>query len=780
MSYDFSTLNDKDLEELALDLLNAELKLGLQSFKVGRDGGVDLRCSTPENNNEIIVQVKHYLKSGEAKLIKAFKEIELPKVLRLKPKRYIIVASIGLSSSQKDDLKNAFEPYIQTSNDIFGKDNLNSLLRKHKDVEKRHFKLWFSSSEVLIEILNNAIEGRSRSYLQQIRNKIPLYVLNPDFDEANRILEKEKLLIISGMPGIGKTTLANILLLEKARQGYKVYIINRIRDAEDVISVDPEESQVFYFDDFLGDVYYQMTTGSQKEAEIQQFINRIVTEPNKYLILSTRTVILEQAKNKSEKIKRSAYDVANYEIKLTQYSKFEKAEILYNHLFFREHEYDFIGRIVNDKFYNKIINHRNYTPRLVEFFTDIGRVGHVKLDAFRSFITYNLDHPEEIWRSAMNNQIDYLDRCLLYTLFTFRITPMVTDFRRSFDKRLNYEIEVNNQKIKTNQFEESVKNLLNGFIFFRMTNVDYRFEFINFINPSIADFIMGDLKTNEKEKEAILNSIIFIEQLDIFDKSKTDIDLSNKLQYILLEKISSNLLESYYPWNKRIELYYLEALVKYCKDVNYDDVFISNFNNLDLEESITHKNELLYAVQNIQNAPKSKEVIKENFYLIINSLINGIDEQRFALSIPNLFEQYGFNYEEYVNGNKGMQGILDLIFRIVEKSENRIYELNKSQLSNLEDLDTYVYQELDDSKNTLIEKLDPTLIVDIPRQISNEDIELQITTNQKNEIEADQRIQKLQSYSAGETQNEAKKIEDLFYIEKLRSNDIGELPFLDS
>ena len=63
-NYNFSTLNDKDLEELALDLLNAQLKLDLQSFKVGIDGGVDLRHSTPKNDNSIVVQVKHYLKSG--------------------------------------------------------------------------------------------------------------------------------------------------------------------------------------------------------------------------------------------------------------------------------------------------------------------------------------------------------------------------------------------------------------------------------------------------------------------------------------------------------------------------------------------------------------------------------------------------------------------------------------------------------------------------------------------------------------------------------------------
>lgn len=119
-NYDFSTLNDKDLEELALDLLNAQLKLDLQSFKIGIDGGVDLRYSTPINDNSIVVQVKHYLKSGYSKLKSDLKNKELKKVKILNPDRYIIVTSVELSKIQKDDLKTIFSPFIKTSNDIIG------------------------------------------------------------------------------------------------------------------------------------------------------------------------------------------------------------------------------------------------------------------------------------------------------------------------------------------------------------------------------------------------------------------------------------------------------------------------------------------------------------------------------------------------------------------------------------------------------------------------------------------------------------------------------------
>lgn len=769
MNYDFSTLNDKDLEELALDLLNAELNLGLQNFKVGKDGGVDLRYSSQENNNEIVVQVKHYLKSGEAKLITEFKKNELPKVKDFMPKRYIIVTSIGLSKFQKDDLKETFEPFILSSNDIFAKDDLNALLRKHGDIEKKHFKLWFSSTEILAGIFNNAIEGRSKSYLQQIRMKVPLYVLTENFDAANKTLEKEKLLVITGMPGIGKTTLADILLLERARQNHKIYIINSIREAEDVISVNKDEKQVFYFDDFLGEVYYEILTGSQKESDISQFINRIVIEPNKYLVLSTRTVILEQAKNKSEKIKRARIDVAKYEIELSDYSKYEKAKILYNHLFFREVKQEFVKEIVNDKFYNKIIDHKYYTPRLIEFFTDEFRLSTIEPNLYRDFILHNLNHPEEIWKDSINNQISYLDKCFLYTLFSFRNNPYVSDLRRSFDKRLAFEIVANNQRIKINQFDESIKNLLNGFIYVNMTNIDYRFEYVRFINPSISDFLLDDLKTNEKEKEAIINSIIFIEQLEIFDKSKTGITLSKELQTILLNKITSNLIESLHIWIVPLECKYLSAIVKYCSEINYDDEFLSIFEKLEFENFKFVMIDFVDALINIKNAPKSTKKIKEEFFTIIDSLLTEIDQTHIALKLPELFKLYEFDFDSFTKSDNGNDKITGLIIRLVEKTEKELYENYKDSLLDNYDTISLVYDGLDNIKNKLIDNLNPKLIIDVPRLLADETIEEQIIINKQNVVSSEKRTQVLESYYENE-KNQLEKIDDLFYMQEYVEN----------
>ena len=47
MQYDFQQLSPHDLETLVRDLLQAEWGVALESFKTGRDGGIDLRYARP-------------------------------------------------------------------------------------------------------------------------------------------------------------------------------------------------------------------------------------------------------------------------------------------------------------------------------------------------------------------------------------------------------------------------------------------------------------------------------------------------------------------------------------------------------------------------------------------------------------------------------------------------------------------------------------------------------------------------------------------------------------
>lgn len=62
-------------------------------------------------------------------------------------------------------------------------------------------------------MLNAGLEAFTQATKEEILEELQVFVQNPSFDEAIKVLEKEKILIISGAPDVGKTTLAKCLLI---------------------------------------------------------------------------------------------------------------------------------------------------------------------------------------------------------------------------------------------------------------------------------------------------------------------------------------------------------------------------------------------------------------------------------------------------------------------------------------------------------------------------------------------------------------------------------------
>ena len=126
MEYSFSQLNDKEFEVLVCDLLSIELDEHIERFKSGKDNGVDGRFFSPAGT-EIIIQCKHYYKSELATLLRNLKK-EATKVKKLNPQKYLLVTSVPLSRHNKKAIKKIFEPYIKIDSDIYGCEDLNSML----------------------------------------------------------------------------------------------------------------------------------------------------------------------------------------------------------------------------------------------------------------------------------------------------------------------------------------------------------------------------------------------------------------------------------------------------------------------------------------------------------------------------------------------------------------------------------------------------------------------------------------------------------------------------
>jgi len=511
-AYDFSTLNDKDFEELSRDLLSIILGVRLQSFKVGPDKGIDLRHSSPAKNNKIVVQAKHYHTTGFKGLLASLKK-ERNKVKNLRPTRYIISTSVRLSPQNKDEILSILSPYLKSANDIFGNEDLNKILSDYPDAESKYYKLWLTSINVLKRILNNSVKGRSEFYTEKIKNNIKIYVQNSSLTQAFKILEKYRFLLITGQPGVGKTTLAYIAIYSFLSKGYELVFIDKdIIEGENLFDVNPNAKQVFYFDDFLGANYFEIINPKSSDSGIVNFVERIQKSKNKYLILTTRTTILNTAKQYFEKINRSNLDIARKELELKDYNEFDKARILYNHLYFSDLEERNRDKIFRNKNYWKIIRHENYNPRLIEFITSQNKFIQSEIDNYLEFVMYNLRNPNELWLHSYENQIKDEDRFFITTLFSFGSDVEHSVLEKAFEIRIKHEIKRNGFQKPNDVFNSCIKRLIDGFIT-RYQSYGGLFEF-SFVNPSINDFLISYLKKSKAERWRLFDSCFYIEQFE--------------------------------------------------------------------------------------------------------------------------------------------------------------------------------------------------------------------------------------------------------------------------
>ncbi|MFD1628941.1 hypothetical protein [Pseudopedobacter beijingensis] len=524
MNYNLEVLNDKEFELLSKDLLERVLDTPLQNFKTGKDDGIDLRYSS-YNLNEIIIQAKAYTKSKYTNLKRALKEerVKMDKLFP-SPQRYILTTTCALSPKEVNEIVDVMHPYILSPQDIYGRDRMESLISNHHDVEKKYYKLWLTSTNILETILHNGQRSQSEFYKDKILKKASLYVPTKNLQDAIDKLNENKFVIISGEPGVGKTTIAYILICDLLGNGYElINIDDKINDALNLLSPNPDVKQVFFFDDFLGANINEILNPKNTESKIVNFIEQIEVSKNKFLILTSRTTILNQAKDNYEHFARQKFDKrSKYELILNDYSLINKARIVYNHLYFNDIPEEFKNSFFENKNYLKIIEHKNYFPRLIEFITNQHNYDKEYYDSVNEFIFKNLENPSEIWKMAFERQLEDEDRFLLLSLFSFAQTRVAHGkLENAFTNRYNYEIKENGVSKKINAFNRSLKKILDSFII--SIKVKDRENEYQLLNPSIADFLLNYLRDSKEERNRVLFSICYLYQLiGYFDTERKD------------------------------------------------------------------------------------------------------------------------------------------------------------------------------------------------------------------------------------------------------------------
>ncbi|MDP3944826.1 MAG: hypothetical protein Q8Q51_02925 [Lutibacter sp.] len=636
-NYDFSTLNDRDLEELTRDLLSKELSVNFQSFKPGPDKGIDLRYSTVNDENEIVVQVKHYLGSGITKLKLDLKNNETQKVVSLKPKRYIFCTSLPLSPQDKEDIKIIFNPYIQSTSDVIGKEDLNKWLDDYPEIQERHFKLWLSSIDIIKKIVKNGVKGRSEFYKEKILKEITVYVPNKTHNEAVNALNHNHFILITGAPGIGKSTLANMLTYQFLAEDFELVYVREITEAEEAFST--EKKQIFYFDDFLGAITLDLYSSRNADSAIVNFIERVGDDKHKRLILTCRTTILNQAKNISDKIQNSNIDISNYEVRIENYTDWDKARILYNHIYLSDiEEKQKVIFFLND-FHWKVIKHRYYNPRLIQVITSKSRI--VDSEYSEKFVLEILNDPNKIWEKPFNIQISNVSRLLLLTMYSLSGgIYYVTDERlkEAFNSRIDYEVVNNNYQKKGNEYNFALKELVGAFI---IRTIDKNNTRYSFFNPSIDDFIFAYFQNSNEEYLQLLKSSVFFEQFKnriatTTVKGEKRIDFSNKKSRKKLYKIFEEKKKLLKGFHSNSNLNIIFTLIRLFDKNEIEIELLERINDLDISylgwddrDNLTEilkyiaQNDLVQKINNLPELIKilSKDVISHYQIKSLSSLI---------------------------------------------------------------------------------------------------------------------------------------------------------------
>jgi hypothetical protein len=496
--YDFRSLSSNDFQNLSRDLLQAELGIRFENFAPTMDRGIDAR------HRGTILQAKHY--ATFATLLRTLRRDELPKINELQPRRYLLVTSLSLTVPAKEKLHALLTPHTKDG-DIFGREDLNELLNRHGDVERQNYKLWLTSTAVLQRILHAGIWDDTALTIDRIRLKTARYVPNPSLQRARDILEEHHYCIIAGIQGIGKTTLAEILMLDYLDQGYDVFRIDALSEIKPVRN--PDRKQFFYFDDFLGTTTLDRLERTEPQR-LTEFMDDAKRNPNWRFVMTTREYILNKAQLRHEILANRKLELQKCVVALHDYTRYLRAEILYNHLYFSDITDKHKHALLEGQAYRRIIAHKNYSPRIIEHITKRDIAAAQPAEHYERYVQSVLENPQLLWAHAFDHQLTDAARNLLLVLMTLPHETALPDVRAAFEPFHHAMHERLKFTLTNTDVRDALRELDGNFITIDRWGTD---DTIKFHNPSVQDFLEHRL-TNETEiVRTLIDSSVYFEQL---------------------------------------------------------------------------------------------------------------------------------------------------------------------------------------------------------------------------------------------------------------------------
>lgn len=299
--------------------------------------------------------------------------------------------------------------------------------------------------------------------------------------------------------------LAEVLVATHVAEGYSAVAISEdISEAH--LVYEPGAKQLFCYDDFLGEIGTGDQLRKNEDKRLMEFMRQVSEGANKRFILTTREYILAQAAALHERLSRLSETSSKLVIELSDYTLFERAQILYNHLYFTEIPESSLESVLKEERYKLIVRHPNYSPRILETVVRLATTGKVEGEQFFELLVQALDFPERLWDHAFRYQLTDLDQSVLLALASFP-GAIELDHLRHATSSLH---EGRAGSVATGQtFRESLRTLEGTFV---RIGANAEERIVTLQNPSIRDFLLGYIDREGHELHALLTTCIYFEQ----------------------------------------------------------------------------------------------------------------------------------------------------------------------------------------------------------------------------------------------------------------------------
>lgn len=716
MKYNLDVLSPLEFEKLSKDFISKKLSMEFKIFKSGRDGGIDLR----NMENGIICQCKHIQKFSDLKS-NLKKEVEkLPNINDLK--KYYLIVSTKLTPANENTIIEMFDKYITSSEQIISYNEIEQFLDDDKNIDilKKNSKLWLTSYKIIEMFEQKYIDFEISNLLKHITTNMNYFVETGIFKECYKKLNDDRLLIISGSPGVGKTINSNMLVAKMIANNpaLKLKTILGSNYKELIQSFNKNDYEVIILDDFLGQSYLEKN--NDEINEIISIIEYAKGNPKKYLIINSRLNVLSDVRIKNEKFSRilDMLDNNNYMIDMDNITLLEKAEILFNLHYFNKVPDSFYEELKKDYFwelrYEAIITHNNYNTRIIEYCVLNYKKDNITSDKYFDYIMENLKNPRQVWHKQFlkltNEEISYLHT--MYSINTTNVLSLVLkECYEKVIKKRGFDAEKNN-------FNNITERLSDNIITQKIVNKNY---VMNTINPSVNDYIMNNLKDNLVKLEKMVAECIYIEQfinlvnldtsllqnvdIDILNLKSINNEFDNKLLY-LIEKYNwcntnardyflnilnnpnssqSSIILRILSSNKLVDFYELK---KYVLDVNYIKKLLNDSDNYYIKNFIEYLDDFI--IDSNEDMKGFLNSIYSEFTPIIESKIE-----------DNIYEETRTNIDDIVQSNKKQieyEMVDDECFvkNLSKMQDVIVYELNQVIENKINDeIDNYLLYKIE-------------------------------------------------------------------------------------